>query len=66
VEKVHVNVGTIVHIDHGKTTLTAAILAVQATRRLGRPESYQEISKGGNDPQRAHPARSDVRPSSTA
>lgn len=33
-EKVHVNVGTIGHIDHGKTTLTAAILAVQATKGL--------------------------------
>jgi elongation factor Tu len=48
VEKVHVNVGTIGHIDHGKTTLTAAILAVQATRGLARPKSYQDISKGGN------------------
>ena len=47
-EKVHVNVGTIGHIDHGKTTLTAAILAVQATKGLARPKSYQEISKGGN------------------
>jgi elongation factor Tu len=47
-EKVHVNVGTIGHIDHGKTTLTAAILAVQATRGLARPKSYQDISKGGN------------------
>ncbi len=28
--KVHLNVGTIGHVDHGKTTLTAAILAVQA------------------------------------
>src|SRR3954470_24586906 len=48
VEKVHVNVGTIGHIDHGKTTLTAAILAVQATRGLARPKSYQDISKGGH------------------
>jgi elongation factor Tu len=48
VEKVHVNVGTIGHIDHGKTTLTAAILAVQATKGLARPKSYQDISKGGN------------------
>jgi elongation factor Tu len=48
VEKVHVNVGTIGHIDHGKTTLTAAILAVQSTRGLARPKSYQDISKGGN------------------
>jgi elongation factor Tu len=47
VEKVHVNVGTIGHIDHGKTTLTAAILAVQATKRLARSKSYQDISKGG-------------------
>jgi elongation factor Tu len=48
VEKVHVNVGTIGHIDHGKTTLTAAILAVQATKGFARPKSYQDISKGGN------------------
>src|SRR5580765_4055606 len=33
-KKVHVNVGTIGHIDHGKTTLTAAILAVQAHKGL--------------------------------
>ncbi|WP_165221193.1 elongation factor Tu [Aquisphaera insulae] len=46
-QKVHVNVGTIGHIDHGKTTLTAAILAVQATRGLARLKSYQDISKGG-------------------
>jgi elongation factor Tu len=48
VEKVHVNVGTIGHIDHGKTTLTAAILAVQAKKGLARSKSYQDISKGGN------------------
>jgi elongation factor Tu len=48
VEKTHVNVGTIGHIDHGKTTLTAAILAVQAKRGLAKPKSYQDISKGGN------------------
>jgi elongation factor Tu len=47
VEKVHVNVGTIGHIDHGKTTLTAAIVAVQARKGLARSKSYQEISKGG-------------------
>jgi elongation factor Tu len=48
VEKVHVNVGTIGHIDHGKTTLTAAILAVQSRKGLARPKSYQDISRGGN------------------
>ena len=47
VKKVHVNVGTIGHIDHGKTTLTAAILAVQAAKGLARPKSYQEVAKGG-------------------
>ena len=45
--KPHCNVGTIGHIDHGKTTLTGAILAVQA--RLGRAQfkSYADIAKGG-------------------
>src|SRR5271170_2656576 len=45
--KVHLNVGTIGHIDHGKTTLTAAILAVQAKKGLARFKSYQDIAKGG-------------------
>jgi elongation factor Tu len=47
VKKVHVNVGTIGHIDHGKTTLTAAILAVQAEKGLARAKSYKDIAKGG-------------------
>jgi elongation factor Tu len=46
-KKVHVNVGTIGHIDHGKTTLTAAILAVQAKKGLAKPKAYREIAKGG-------------------
>src|SRR6266478_6037429 len=46
-KKVHVNVGTIGHIDHGKTTLTAAILAVQAQKGLAKAKSYQQVSKGG-------------------
>jgi elongation factor Tu len=46
-KKVHVNVGTIGHIDHGKTTLTAAILAVQAAKGLAVLKSYREIAKGG-------------------
>jgi elongation factor Tu len=45
--RVHVNVGTIGHIDHGKTTLTAAILAVQAQKGLARFKSYRDIAKGG-------------------
>src|SRR5919106_1238850 len=45
--KPHVNVGTIGHIDHGKSTLTAAIVAVQAKKNMAKPISYAEITKGG-------------------
>ncbi|MDD4267200.1 MAG: elongation factor Tu [Pirellulales bacterium] len=45
--KPHVNVGTIGHIDHGKTTLTGAILAVQQKKGLARFKSYADIAKGG-------------------
>ncbi|GHT31495.1 elongation factor Tu [Planctomycetales bacterium] len=45
--KPHVNVGTIGHIDHGKTTLTSAILAVQAEKQLAKVKSYADIAKGG-------------------
>jgi elongation factor Tu len=45
--KPHVNVGTIGHIDHGKTTLTGAILAVQAAKGLAQKKSYADIAKGG-------------------
>ncbi len=45
--KPHVNVGTIGHVDHGKTTLTASILAVQAKKGLAKDKSYSDIAKGG-------------------
>ena len=45
--KPHVNVGTIGHIDHGKTTLTGAILAVQAAKGMAKAKGYAEIAKGG-------------------
>jgi len=45
--KPHVNVGTIGHIDHGKSTLTAAIVMVQAKKGLATPISYADITKGG-------------------
>src|SRR5580700_2047535 len=45
--KPHVNVGTIGHIDHGKSTLTAAIVATQARKGLATPISYADITKGG-------------------
>jgi elongation factor Tu len=43
--KPHVNVGTIGHIDHGKTTLTAAMTMVQAAKGMGRARSYDEVAK---------------------
>jgi elongation factor Tu len=46
-KKPHVNVGTIGHIDHGKTTLTASILAVQGAKGLAKFKSYADIAKGG-------------------
>src|SRR5713101_1899161 len=46
--KPHLNVVTIGHIDHGKTTLTAAILARQAVKnKVAKIKSYAEIAKGG-------------------
>jgi len=45
--KPHVNVGTIGHIDHGKTTLTAAITKVAAKHFGGKEVSYHDIAKGG-------------------
>ena len=45
--KAHVNVGTIGHIDHGKTTTTAALLAVQGAKGLAEFKSYADIAKGG-------------------
>jgi elongation factor Tu len=45
--KPHVNVGTIGHVDHGKTTTTTAILKVQAEKGLAVFKSYADIAKGG-------------------
>src|ERR1700723_1511167 len=45
--KPHVNVGTIGHIDHGKTTLTAALVKVQSKKGLAKLISYKDIAKGG-------------------
>jgi elongation factor Tu len=45
--KPHVNVGTIGHVDHGKTTLTSAILKVQSEKGLAEFKSYADIAKGG-------------------
>ncbi len=45
--KPHVNVGTIGHVDHGKSTLTAAIVSVQNRKGMAPPISYADITKGG-------------------
>jgi elongation factor Tu len=47
--KPHVNVGTIGHVDHGKTTLTAALVNTQAKRNLAKSLSYKDIAKGGTE-----------------
>jgi len=44
-KKPHVNIGTIGHIDHGKTTLTAAITKVLSTKGLAQYKSYDEVAK---------------------
>jgi elongation factor Tu len=46
-DKPHINVGTIGHIDHGKTTLTAAIMKVMSEKHGGEVKSYKDIAKGG-------------------
>ncbi len=45
--KPHVNVGTIGHIDHGKTTLTAALVKVQSKGGMAKEIKYSDIAKGG-------------------
>ena len=46
-DKPHINVGTIGHIDHGKTTLTAAITKVMADTHGGTAVAYHDVAKGG-------------------
>jgi elongation factor Tu len=48
-KKPHVNVGTIGHIDHGKTTLTAALSARSAQKYGIAAKSYKDIAKGGTE-----------------
>ena len=50
--KPHVNVGTIGHVDHGKTTLTAAITARQALKNLAKTTSFDEIDKAPEERER--------------
>jgi len=55
--KPHVNVGTIGHVDHGKTTLTAAITKVQSQRGLCNYISYDQVAKASESQGRRDPTK---------
>ena len=55
--KPHVNVGTIGHVDHGKTTLTAAITMVQAAKGLAKATSYDQVAKASEKEGRRDPTK---------
>jgi elongation factor Tu len=56
-KKPHVNVGTIGHIDHGKTTLTAAITTVQAAKGLANAVSYDKVANASEKQGRRDPTK---------
>ena len=56
-KKPHVNVGTIGHVDHGKTTLTAAITMVQSKKGLATFKSYDEVAKASEKEGRRDPTK---------
>ena len=55
--KPHVNVGTIGHVDHGKTTLTAAMTKVLEVQGLAKYKSYDEIAKASESQGRRDPTK---------
>jgi len=55
--KPHVNIGTIGHVDHGKTTLTAAITKVQAAKGLAKYVTYDEVAKASEAQGRRDPTK---------
>jgi elongation factor Tu len=55
--KPHVNVGTIGHVDHGKTTLTAAITTVQSKKGLANVISYDQVAKASEKEGRRDPSK---------
>ena len=55
--KPHVNVGTIGHVDHGKTTLTAAITLVQSKKGMAKFKSYDEVAKASEKEGRRDPTK---------
>ena len=55
--KPHVNVGTIGHVDHGKTTLTAAITMVLANKGLAQARTYDSVAKASEKDGRRDPTK---------
>src|SRR5574337_1654107 len=55
--KPHVNIGTIGHVDHGKTTLTAALTKVCADKGLAKFVSYDEVAKASESQGRRDPTK---------
>src|ERR1700759_4304003 len=51
-EKPHVNIGTIGHVDHGKTTLTAAITTILSSKGLAEKRGYDEIDAAPEEKER--------------
>ena len=69
-DRPHLNVGTIGHVDHGKTTLTSAITKVASEKGLASYQDYKNIDKSPEEQQRGRlplteVSRSAPRPSST-
>jgi elongation factor Tu len=56
-KKPHVNVGTIGHVDHGKTTLTASITHVQSLKGLAQQISYDQVAKASESQGRRDPTK---------
>jgi elongation factor Tu len=56
-DKPHVNVGTIGHIDHGKTTLTAVLTGILAKKGLAKARSYDEVAKASEKDGRRDPTK---------
>jgi elongation factor Tu len=56
-DKPHVNVGTIGHVDHGKTTLTSAITTIQSKKGLANIVSYDQVAKASEKEGRRDPSK---------
>ena len=61
--KPHVNIGTIGHVDHGKTTLTAAITTVLAKKGLSEVKSFDQIDNAPEEKERGITRVFDCKPS---